>query len=110
MKFRHLKPTIRWWSIANPRLLAHFTESLEVQTDRFVHKKGVFTKRENVILFARITNYSIYQSFFDRIFGVANLYIETEAHSFASGLELKSYPFKLQEFITTMMLAYEVGD
>ena len=36
------KPVIRWWSFVNPRLLAHFSESLVVHSDRFIFKKGIF--------------------------------------------------------------------
>ena len=108
MKFRHLKPTIRWWSPMNSGLIAHFTESLEVHTDRFVQRKGILSKKENVVLFAHITNYSTYQSIFDRIFGIANFSIETAAHTPLPELELKAYPKKLKEFLAKTLRAYAV--
>ena len=106
MKSKTLKPAIRWWSLFNSRLLAHFTESLEVQTDRFVHQKGLFKKHKDVILFSHVINYSTCQSPLDRLFGVANFCVETAAHPEAPVLELRGYTSKLREFLSKMMRAY----
>ena len=93
------KPVIRWWSFVNPRLLAHFSESLVVHSDRFIFKKGIFDKSEVVIPFSRITNYAEYQSFFDRLFGVGNFKIETAGSSIAPELALNGYPYKLRNVL-----------
>ena len=110
MKSKTLKPTIRWWSLFNPRLLAHFTERLEVHTDRFVHHRGSFSKQKNVILFSHIINYSTCQSPFDRLFGVANYCIETGANPEVSVLVLTGYTSKLRDFLSKMLIAYSVAD
>ncbi len=110
MKFRHLKPSIRWWIPLKPGLIAHLTESLEVHTDRFVHRKGILSKKENVIFFTHITNYSTYQSIFDRMFGVANFSIETAAHTSIPELELKGYTKKLRNFLSKMLRTYAIAD
>lgn len=103
MKIHQLKPAIRWWSPARSRLLAHFTESLEVHTDRFVHRKGVLSKRESVVLYTRITNYTAEQNLFDRLFGVANFCVETSAGAQEPELELRGYPCQLREFLSKML-------
>ena len=110
MKSKTLKPSIRWWSLFNPRLLAHFTESLEVQKDRFVHHKRFFSKHKNVILFSHVINYSTCQSPFDRVFGVANFCIETGSNPEVSVLVLKGYTHKLRDFLSKMLRAYESAD
>ena len=92
-KFR---PKIRWWSLVDSRLLAYFTESLEVWDDRFVMRKGIFSKNETIIPFSSITNYSSKQSFLDRIFNICQLIIET-AGSINPELNLRGYPEKLLE-------------
>jgi len=93
------KPVIRWWSFVNFRLIAHFSESLEVQQDRLVYRKGILDKSEVVIPFARITNYSADQNFFDRIFGVANFKVETAGSNIAPELALVGYSYKLREIL-----------
>jgi len=110
MRSKTLKPSIRWWSLFNPGLLAHFTESLEVHSDRFVHRRGVFSKQKNVIHFSYIINYSTCQSVVDRVFGSANFCIETTAHPEVPVLELKGYPNKLRDFLSKMMRAYASGE
>jgi uncharacterized membrane protein YdbT with pleckstrin-like domain len=92
------KPVIRWWSLVNPRLIAYFSESLEVQIDRLVYRKGILSKSEIVIPFSRITNYSDDQNFFDRIFGVGNFRVET-AGSIAPELTLIGYSHKLRDVL-----------
>jgi uncharacterized membrane protein YdbT with pleckstrin-like domain len=92
------KPVIRWWSLVNPRLIAYFSESLEVQIDRLVYRKGILSKSEIVIPFSRITNYSDDQNFFDRIFGVGNFRVET-AGSNAPELTLIGYSHKLRDVL-----------
>lgn len=92
------RPAIRWWSLRNMRLSAHFSESLEVLDDRLVLRKGVFSKNEIVVPFSRITNYSASQSFFDRIFNIAHFRIET-AGSMTSELTLSGYPEALREVL-----------
>ena len=103
MKIHLLKPVIRWWSLVDSRMLAHFTESLEVHTDRFVHRQGLLSRRESVVLFSRITNYTAEQNLFDRLFGVADFSIETSAASVAPELELRGYPYQLRSFLTKML-------
>lgn len=92
------RPAIRWWSLRNMRLSAHFSESLEVLGDRLVLRKGVFSKSEIVVPFSRITNYSASQSFFDRIFNIAHFRIET-AGSMTSELTLSGYPESLRQVL-----------
>jgi uncharacterized membrane protein YdbT with pleckstrin-like domain len=103
MKIHLLKPVIRWWSLRDSRLMAHFTESLEVHTDRFVHRSGLLSRRESVVLYSRITNYTAQQNLFDRMFGVANFSIETSAGSLAPELELRGYPYQLRSFLSKML-------
>jgi uncharacterized membrane protein YdbT with pleckstrin-like domain len=93
------KPTIRWWSLVDTRLIAHFTESLEVGTDRLTFRKGAVSENEIVVPFSRITNYSDHQNLFDRIFGVCNFVVET-AGSTAPELVLRGYPVKLREVLS----------
>lgn len=93
------RPVIRWWSLVNPRLLAHFSESLVVHSDRFIFKRGILSKSEVVIPFARITNYGHQQSFFDRIFGIGNFKIETAGSSIAPELSLMGYPYELRDVL-----------
>ena len=93
------RPVIRWWSFVNPRILAHFSESLVVEADRFIYKRGILSKSEVVIPFARITNYGHQQTFFDRIFNIGNFKIETAGSSIAPELSLLGYPFELNEVL-----------
>lgn len=86
------RPVIRWWSLTNPRIVAHFSESLVVHADRLIFKKGIFDKSEIVIPFSRITNYSGEQSFFDRIFGIGDFRVETAGSSITPELVLIGYP------------------
>jgi len=89
------KPVIRWWSLVRPRILAHFTETLEVHDDRLLYRKGLLSKSEVVIPFSHIANYSAEQSLFDRIFGVGNFKIESVGSNLAPELTLIGYPYKL---------------
>ena len=100
MKIHLLKPVVRWWSLVDSRLVAHFTEALEIHTDRFVHRKGILSKRESVIRFAHITNYAAEQNLFDRVFGIANFSIETSAGGMEPELELRGYPYQLRNFLS----------
>jgi uncharacterized membrane protein YdbT with pleckstrin-like domain len=100
MKIHLLKPVIRWWSLLDNRLLAHYTEALEIHTDRFVHRRGILTKRESVIRFSHITNYAAEQNIFDRIFGVADFSIETAAGTMEPELVLHGYPYQLRNFLS----------
>jgi uncharacterized membrane protein YdbT with pleckstrin-like domain len=93
------RPVVRWWSLTNPRLTAHFSESLTVHSDRFIFRKGIFDKSEVVVPFARITNYSDQQSFFDRVFGLGNFRIETAGSSIAPELTLIGYPYELRDVL-----------
>ncbi|MCE9644465.1 MAG: PH domain-containing protein [Chloroflexi bacterium] len=98
------KPVIRWWSIVNPRIIAHFSETLEVHDDTLVYRKGIFSKSEVVVPFSRMTNYASEQNLFDRIFGVANIRIET-AGSVAPEIELIGYSYKLRDILARAMKA-----
>ena len=89
------RPVIRWWSIVNPRVIAHFSEALEVRDDRLVYRTGIISKNEVVIPFSRITNYSADQNLFDRIFGTGNFRVET-AGSIAPELTLIGYSYRLR--------------
>lgn len=91
------KPVIRWWSLVNPRILAHFSENLVVHSDRFIFRKGILDKSEVVIPFSRITNYAYQQSFFDRIFRIGDFRIETAGSSIAPELTLRGYPAELRD-------------
>ncbi len=93
------KPAIRWWSLVNTRLIAHFSETLDVYEDRLMYRKGIFSKSEVVIPFSRVTNYASDQNLFDRIFGVGNFRIET-AGSVAPELILTGYSYKLRDILT----------
>ena len=92
------RPAIRWWSLRDTKLIAHFNESLEVLDDRLVLRKGTFSKTETVIPFARITNYVVNQSFFDRVFNICHFHIET-AGSIAPELNLAGYPESLRDIL-----------
>lgn len=92
------RPKIRWWSLRDTRLIAHFSESLEVLDDRLVLRTGTFSKNEVVIPFSRITNYSAAQSFFDRIFNICHFRIET-AGSKVTELSLSGYPETLRDVL-----------
>ena len=74
---RTYRPAVRWWSLIDSRLIAHYTETPEVHRDRFVLRTGVFTKCETVIPFSRITNYSAEQTVIDRMYGIWDFTIET---------------------------------
>jgi uncharacterized membrane protein YdbT with pleckstrin-like domain len=93
------KPVIRWWSLVNPRLIAHFSESLTVHNDRFIFKKGILSKSEIVIPFARVTNYAAEQNLFDRIFGAGNFKIETAGSTITPELTLIGYSYKLRDIL-----------
>lgn len=92
------RPKIRWWSLRDTRLIAHFSESLDVLDDRMVLRRGTFSTSEVVIPFSRITNYSATQSFFDRIFNICHFRIET-AGSKVTELSLSGYPETLREVL-----------
>ncbi len=94
------RPVIRWWSFVNPRLIAHFTESVDVYPDRLVFKRGVFSRSEVVIPFARITNYAHQQSFIDNIFNIGNYKIETAGSSIAPELALTGYSDRFREVLS----------
>ncbi len=93
------KPKIRWWSLVDMRLMAHFTELLEVGADRFTFRKGAVSENETVIPFTRITNYSDHQGLFDRIFGACNFIVET-AGSTTPELVLRGYSVQLREVLS----------
>ena len=93
------QPAIRWWSLIDSRLIAHYTETLEVQHDRLILRKGVFTKSETVIPFSKITNYMAEQSIFDRMFNLWCFTIET-AGSSAPELILSGYPERIRNYLS----------
>lgn len=93
------RPAIRWWSIIDSRIIAHYTETLEVRHDRFVLRRGVLTKTETVIPFSRITNYSAEQTIFDRMYGIWYYRIET-AGSIAPELILSGYPIRIRDVLS----------
>lgn len=93
------KPVIRWWSLVNMRLLAHFSETLEVYDDRLLYRKGILSKSEVVIPFSRITNYSDEQSMFDRLFGIGNFQIETAGSTITPELSLIGYSYRLRDIL-----------
>jgi uncharacterized membrane protein YdbT with pleckstrin-like domain len=99
------KPVIRWWSLVNLRLIAHFTETLEIRADRLMYRKGILNKREVVIPFSKITNYSADQNIFDRIFGIGNFRIETAGSSIAPELMLIGYPYTLRDIFAQSVKA-----
>jgi uncharacterized membrane protein YdbT with pleckstrin-like domain len=99
------KPVIRWWSLVNPRVIAHFSESLEVYQDRLMYRKGILNKSEVVIPFSKITNYSADQNLFDRIFGVGNFRIETAGSSIAPELLLGGYSYQLRDILARSLKA-----
>jgi uncharacterized membrane protein YdbT with pleckstrin-like domain len=99
------KPVIRWWSLVNTRLIAHFSETLDVYEDRLMYRKGIFSKSEMVIPFSRITNYASDQNLFDRIFGVGNFRIETAGSSVTPELILTGYSYKLRDILTRSIKA-----
>jgi membrane protein YdbS with pleckstrin-like domain len=92
------KPAIRWWSLVRPRIIAHFSETLEVHPDRLMYRKGILSENEVVIPFSRITNYSVDQNLFDRMFGIGNFRIET-AGSIAPELTLVGYSYQLRDIL-----------
>jgi membrane protein YdbS with pleckstrin-like domain len=93
------RPVIRWWTVVTPRLIAHFTEVLEVHADRLTFRKGLFNKSEIVIPFSRITNYSADQRVVDRVFGVGDFRIETAGSTITPELVLKGYSYQLREIL-----------
>ena len=93
------KPVIRWWSLVNPRIIAHFSESVTVHNDRLIFRKGILSKSEVAIPFSRITNYSAEQTLFDRIFGVGTFKIEPAASNIAPELMLMGYSYKLRDIL-----------
>jgi len=97
------KPVIRWWSLVNPRIIAHFSERLDVLDDRLAYRRGILSKSEVVIPFSRITNYAADQNLFDRIFGVGDFRVET-AGSITPELTLIGYKYKLRD-----ILSYALG-
>lgn len=98
------KPVIRWWSLVNPRIIAHFSETLDVYEDNLMFRKGILNKSEVVIPFSRVTNYAAEQSLFDRIFGVGDFRIET-AGSVAPELTLIGYSYKLRDILARSLKA-----
>jgi len=92
------KPVIRWWSLVNPRVIAHFSETLDIYEDRLMYRKGIFSKNEVTVPFSRVTNYGVDQNVFDRIFGVGNFKVET-AGSVAPELILVGYSYKLRDIL-----------
>jgi uncharacterized membrane protein YdbT with pleckstrin-like domain len=98
------KPVIRWWSLVNPRIIAHFSETLDVYNDRLMYRKGIFKKSEVVVPFSRVTNYALDLNLFDRIFGVVNFSIET-AGSVAPEIVLLGYSCKLRDILVRSMEA-----
>jgi len=98
------KPVIRWWSIVNPRIIAHFSETLEVYEDRFTYRKGIFSRSEVTVPFSRMTNYASEQNLFDRIFGVGTFKIET-AGSVAPEIELIGYSYKFRDILARALKA-----
>jgi uncharacterized membrane protein YdbT with pleckstrin-like domain len=97
------KPVIRWWSLVNPRIIAHFSERLDVHEDRLMYRKGIFSKSEVVIPFSRITNYAADQTLLDRIFGAGDFRVET-AGSITPELTLIGYSYRLRD-----LLSYALG-
>ncbi len=93
---QRLSPSIRWWSLVHMRLIAHFSETVDIYDDRIVFSKGVFNKSQVVVPTSKITNYSINQSFLERLFGVSDFVFET-AGSAGPELVLTSYPNRLKE-------------
>ena len=99
------KPVIRWWSLVNMRLIAHFSETLDVYEDRLMYRKGILSKSEVVIPFSRVTNYAADQNIFDRIFRVGNFRVET-AGSVTPELTLMGYSYKLKDILTRALKAH----
>jgi uncharacterized membrane protein YdbT with pleckstrin-like domain len=102
------KPVIRWWSLVNPRIIAHFSETLEVYQDRLMYRKGILNKSEVVIPFSKITNYSANQNIFDRIFEIGNFRIETAGSSIAPELMLIGYSYKLRDIFAQSIKAGKI--
>ena len=98
------KPAIRWWSLVNPRIIAHFSETLDVFDDRLMYRKGIFSKSEVIIPFSRITNYAADQNVFDRVFRVGNFRIET-AGSVAPEMTLVGYSYALRDIFARSLKA-----
>lgn len=98
------KPVVRWWSLVHPRIIAHFSETLDVYEDNLMYRKGILNKSEVVIPFSRVTNYAAEQSLFDRIFGVGDFRIET-AGSVAPELTLIGYSYKLRDILARSLKA-----
>lgn len=98
------KPRIRWWSLVNPRVIAHFSETLDIYEDRLMYRKGIFSRNEVVLPFSRVTNYAAEQNLFDRIFGVGNFRIET-AGSVAPEVTLIGYSYKLRDILAQALRA-----
>ena len=98
------KPMIRWWSLVNPRVIAHFSETLDIYEDRLMYRKGIFNRSEVILPFSRVTNYAAEQNLFDRIFGVGNFRIET-AGSVATEVTLIGYSYKLRDILAQALRA-----
>jgi len=90
------RPVIRWWSFVKMRLVAHFSEVLEVHPDRLVFRRGLLSKSESVLPFSRITNYSADQNVLDRIFGAADYRVETAGSNITPELILTGYSAELR--------------
>ncbi|HEY2981796.1 MAG TPA: PH domain-containing protein [Anaerolineales bacterium] len=93
------KPVFRWWSLVNPRIIAHFSETLTIYDDRLMFQKGLINKSEIVIPFSRVTNYAADQNLFDRMFGVGNFKIETAGSTVSPELSLIGYSYKLRDIL-----------
>src|SRR5258707_15508556 len=99
------KPVIRWWSLVNMRLIAHFSETLDIYEDKLMYRKGIFSKSEVVIPFSRVANYEADQNLFDRIFGVGNFRVETTGSSITPELMLIGYSYKLRDIFARALKA-----
>jgi uncharacterized membrane protein YdbT with pleckstrin-like domain len=96
------RPTVRWWSLVNMRLIAHFTEKLEITEDCLILTNGLLGKSEKVVPFSRITNYSTQQNIFDRMVGISNFSIET-AGSPLPEVVLTGYPHALSAALSSAL-------
>lgn len=100
---RTFRPVIRWWSFVKLRLIAHFSEILEIHEDRLVYRQGILSKNEVVIPYSRITNYSADQNLFDRIFGTADFRVETAGSTITPELTLVGYAHGLRDVLAAAL-------